>query len=133
MPTTIARSPRVRSTPPATFPTTDITRGAVQFGVRRTSVLVESALLTEYGEIDPAVGLNVIGIILTVLYCRLATAPGGGSPEPLIVCLQRRTDGRLAEVELTLHHSRGRGGDKITLQRTAEQVMAPSLPQLALA
>jgi hypothetical protein len=114
------RPARPTVTPPTD--TTDITRGATQFGIRRASVFVETQVLADYQEIDPAVGLNVIGIILTVLYCRLAMPPGAGPGEPLIVCLLRRTDGRLVEVELTLHHSRGPGGETITLQRTTEQL-----------
>jgi hypothetical protein len=132
MPTTIPLAPPVRPSRPAAPPRTDITRGATQFGIRRASVFVETQVLADYHEIDPTVGLNVIGIILTVLYCRLAMAPGGGPAAPLTVCLRRRPDGRLVEVELTLHHSRGRAGESITLRRAAEQVVAPTSKKLAL-
>lgn len=133
MPTTLNLTPTFRPSRPIATPPTDITRGATQFGIRRTSVFVESAVLADYHEIDPAVGLNVIGLILTVLYCRLAVAPGGGPDDPLTVCLVRRTDGRLVEVELTLRRSRGRGGDRIMLQQTAEHIVAPAAEKLALA
>jgi len=133
MTTTIALIPPVRPAQPTATPSTDITRGAAQFGIRRASVFVETQVLADYCELDPAVGLNVIGIVLTVLYCRLAMTPSGGPADPLIVCLLRRVDGRLVEVDLTLHRSRSRGGESIMLQRSAEQVMEPNRSQLASA
>jgi hypothetical protein len=109
----------------------DLTRGATQFGIRRASVFVETQVLADYHEIDPTVGLNVIGLSLTGR--RLVLAPGGGPLEPLTVCLLRRSDGRLVEVELTFHYARGRAGESITLRRSAAQVFEPTPQELAFA
>ena len=114
-------SSRARITP--TIPVTDVSRGAPRFNLRGPKVLIESSVLANYGEADPAMGLNATGMILTVLGQHIALAPGGGRDESLLVALHRRDDGRPVEVELSLTRSRRQGQECLQLLCLGDRVV----------
>lgn len=107
---------------------TDITRGAVHVGIRNQRVLIESAVQDEYAEPDLALGCNVVGVILRVLAQHLAACPGGGGNDSIEVCLHRREDGRLVEVQIatSAHVARGRSvyccPGSVTVRWTANMI-----------
>ena len=76
--------------------------GSAQFGIRRP-VLIATRILQEYQEIEIAVGLNAVGVILTALSCRLASEPV--SDAQIIVCLRRRRDARPVELALLIQRA----------------------------
>ena len=108
------------------IPHTDLSRGASQFCIRRVAVLVETSVLDRYVEIDPVGGLNTIGVILTVLSSHLAGCPGGSAVDRITICLQRRADGRLVEVDLALRPSNSADGARLLLQFETEREFAPT-------
>ncbi len=101
----------------------DISRGATQFGIR-SRVLLQEELRDAYAEIDPTLGQNVIGIVLTVLACHLAMGQGGLSDDQITVCLIRREDDRLVEVDLGIHRHRQTGRECLSLRQLAEREVA---------
>lgn len=107
-------------------PQTDLTRGAAQFCIRRAAVSVETRILNDYAEIDPALGMNTAGVILTVLVCHIAMAPGGSAEDRITVCLQRRNDEHLVEVDLAIRRSRAAGGERLLLQFETEREFSPA-------
>lgn len=77
---------------------TDLSRGAAIFGIR-ARVQLESRVLEDYQELDPALGHNVVGAILSVLGCREMVGGTLGDSR-LSVCLARRESGQTVEVDL---------------------------------
>ena len=105
-------------------PQTDLTRGAIQHGLRNQKVLVATEILDDYREIDPALGLNAAGQILTVLARHIQLTPGGGRKENLSVCLRRREDDREVELFLTLVRSRRQGAQCLQLFKLGDREIA---------
>jgi hypothetical protein len=92
----------------------DLTRGAALNGIRAT-VLLETRVLAEFAELDPALGHNTAGVIFSVLLSHLAGGNGGGD-DRLTICLTRRSDGQLVEVDLMLLRRRQQGGQRFYLR-----------------
>lgn len=101
---------------------TDLSRGASLNGLR-ASVFLEARVLEEYAELDPTLGQNTAGVILAVLGCHLAAGNGIGD-DRLSVCLKRREDGQLVEVDLMLLRRRQAGGECLYLRRADVRLMA---------
>jgi len=99
----------------------DRSRGARRFGLRRGAVFLDREVLDGYSELDPALGLNVAGTILSVLSCQLAAHPSGGPSESTNVYLLRREDAQVVEVDLQIHRLRRRGRECLLLRKTREQ------------
>jgi hypothetical protein len=104
-------------------PSADISRGATEFGLR-AQVLLEEEMRDAYAEMDPALGQNVIGSVLAVLACHLAMGEGGRSEDRISVCLLRRSDDRLVEVDLAIHRHRRAGRECLSLRGVAEREIA---------
>ena len=113
----------IRPHPNAPFNRLDLSRGARQFGLR-SLVFLDAAVRTDYAELDPALGHNVAGIVLAVLAFHEALPGLGRDEERITVCLVRRRDEQLVEVDLVLQRRRQRGGEAIELRRVAERELA---------
>lgn len=101
---------------------TNISRGASQLGIQ-SNVFLEEEVLNAYGEIDPALGQNVIGCVLAVLACHLALGKGNLADDLMTVCLIRRQDDRMVEVDLGIRRHRHAGRECLSLRRVAERAM----------
>jgi hypothetical protein len=119
------------NTPPSTLTVTrpatanrsiDISRGASQLGIP-SRVFLEEEVLDAYAEIDPALGQNVIGVIFAVLSCHLALGQGSLGDDQMTVCLNRREDSRMVEVDLGIRRHRHAGRECLSLRRVAERDM----------
>ncbi len=99
----------------------DLSRGARLFGLSMDSLLLEGALLNDYSEMDPAVGYNVVGTILSVLGQQVRRE--GGVGDLVSVCVRRREDARPVEVELEVKRRRRFGRGCILLRRAKERVI----------
>lgn len=93
---------------------TDLTRGAALNGIR-ASVLLESRVIEEFAELDPALGHNTAGVVLAVLLSHLAGGNGGGD-DRLTVCLTRRSDQSAVEVDVMLLRRRQAGSERLYLR-----------------
>jgi hypothetical protein len=93
---------------------TDLTREAVHCCIQ-ASVFLESRVLEEFAELDPALGHNVAGVIFSVLACHLAGGHGAGD-DRLTICLTRRSDGRPIELDLMLFRRRQEDGERFYLR-----------------
>lgn len=100
----------------------NISRGASQIGIQ-SNVFLEEEVLDAYGEIDPALGQNVIGCVLAVLGCHLALGNGNLGDDRMTVCLIRRQDDRMVEVDLEIRRHRQDGRECLSLRRLAEREM----------
>jgi hypothetical protein len=98
----------------------DLRLGASQLGIRMP-VLIESRILERYAEIEFSLGLNVAGVILWALACHLAGGKATGPQEILTVCLLRRGDVRLVEVDLQIGSTRFAQRTWLFLQLAAER------------
>jgi hypothetical protein len=98
----------------------NISRGATQLGIR-SDVFLEEDFLDAYGEIDPALGQNVIGCVLAVLACHLALGNGSLGDDQMTVCLIRRQDDRTVEVDLGIRRHRHAGRESLSLRKVAER------------
>lgn len=85
----------------------------VSFGVKHYDlgphVYLDERVLKDYMELDSRLGQNVAGVVLSALSCHLAAgrvAPDGGR---IVVCLARRNDNRMVEVNLAVRR-RGQSG-----------------------
>jgi hypothetical protein len=114
--------PQTRTTarPVAADRKVDVSRGASQFDIR-AQVFIEKELLDCYGEIDPALGKNVIGIILSVLSCHLGMGHGSLGDDQITVCLTRREDDCMVEVDLGIRRHRHEGRECMSLRKLAER------------
>lgn len=83
---------------------TNLTRGAGLFNIR-AGVQLESRVLQDYTEIDPALGHNVVGAVLSILAHRVLLNDILGDSR-LTVCLARRDTGQIVEVDLALYRRR---------------------------
>ena len=113
----------IRPHPNAPFNRLDLSRGARQFGLR-SLVFLDAAVRTDYAELDLALGHNVAGIVLAVLAFHETLSGLGRDEERITVCLVRRRDEQLVEVDLVLQRRRQRGGEAIELRRVAERELA---------
>jgi hypothetical protein len=95
---------------------TDLSRGAA-LNCIRASVMLETRVLHEYAELDPALGHNTAGVVFAVLLNHLASGNGGGD-DRLTVCLTRRADGRDVELDLMVLRRRQAGGERFYLRIT---------------
>jgi hypothetical protein len=121
MNTATLEQPSVRARITPNIPVTDLTRGAVRFGIRNQKVLLDSSVLEDYSEADPNLGLNATGMVLTVLGQHVALSPGGGRDETIMVALHRRDDGRQVEVELSLSRTRRQGQECLQLTHLGDR------------
>jgi len=97
----------------------DASRGAGQFGLG-CQVWLHNEVLDAYGELDPAVGRNVVGAVLAALGSHVASGRSFGGTELVPVCLRRRQDGNAVEVELRVRRVR-RGGRECLAVTAAEE------------
>ena len=109
---------RTRRAPKAEL--VDLSRGARHLGLRPGAVFIEAKILAAYSELDPALGQNVGGAILSVLGTHLATYPGGVPEEMITACLVRRTDAQAVEVDLCLQPIRYLG-ERLILRQAGER------------
>jgi len=112
-------------TQPSTRPqhsnlTTDVSRGARQCDIK-AHVFIETEILDNYSELDPSLGQNTIGVVLAVLSCHLHMSRGGLGEDTITVCLLRRQDDRVVELDLGLHRRRHAAGECFELRRLAER------------
>ena len=98
----------------------DLARGAQHYGLRPDPLYVESDVLDNYAEVDVARGENVVGAILAVLAGRPAVGPGPGPAGLITVCLRRRDDGRLVEVDFHLDSIHHLGREHLVLRQAGE-------------
>lgn len=104
-------------------PFTDLSRGAGQHGLRNQKILIASDILDDYQEIDPSLGYNAAGIILSVLKRHLAVLPAVEQSDSFAACLRRRADGRKVELSLSVSRSRWRGEECLKLHRGEDREM----------
>ena len=90
---------------------TDLSVGSSQFSIR-LPVLLESRVLQDYGEIEPALGLNTAGLVLSVLSSGLAVS---SEDDRLTVALFRRSDGAFTELQLRFRRGFVAGGQEFLL------------------
>jgi hypothetical protein len=100
----------------------DISRGAYLFGIC-PQVYLNLQLVTDYAELDPNLGQNAVGVILSVLSHHLATGRAGLGDDAITVCLQRREDGQLVEVDLAVRRRRNQGRECLIVSRAGERNM----------
>ncbi len=105
---------------------TDISRGACLFGIC-PRVYLNLQLVDDYAELDPSLGQNVVGVVLSVLSHHLATRRAGLGDDAITVCLQRREDGQLVEVDLAVRRRRKQGRECLMVSRTTERTMETPL------
>jgi hypothetical protein len=101
-------------------PLTDLTAGATQFGIR-VRVAVPRRLLEGYAPIDPAIGFNTAGILLSLLAFRLAAIRRGEAPGLITACLVRGADGRMVQLDLEVSRTRRAGRSELCLRVVAER------------
>ncbi|MGA2246000.1 MAG: hypothetical protein ABSH48_13450 [Verrucomicrobiota bacterium] len=92
----------LRSALPQVLREVDLSRGALHFNLPHLTVLLDEAIVRDYGELDPALGLNVCGQVLSVLGRHVAANRGGGPNDMLSVGLRRRADNHKVEVSLAV-------------------------------
>jgi hypothetical protein len=95
----------------------DYSRGAAECGIRRHAVWMDADLVVNYGEPDPTLGRNVGGMILSVLARHLAADPGGIEGDIITVCLLRREDAKIVEVDLRIIRIRHHGTARLLLSK----------------
>ena len=94
--------------PPPETAYTNLSHLAAAYGIH-ASVHLEQRLLAEFSELDPMFGDDTAGLILAVLAFHLHTGTIGNAGR-LPVCLLRRQDQQLVEVDLlVLCHERESG------------------------
>ena len=97
----------------------DLTAGAGHFCLRQP-VQLHRRLVDHYAEPDPALGLNVSGVILSSLLWR-NTQPDDQRGDVLVAVLRRKLDGRLVHVFLAVTPFTTRGQSGLSLKFTAER------------
>ena len=103
------------------IPTIDITRGARLHGIRSSAVLMESEIFDSYGELDPALGQNLAGVILALLACHLEMNPGGTHEDQITICAIRRDDSTTVELNLLITRKGRQEGEQIVLHKGNER------------
>jgi hypothetical protein len=100
----------------------DVSRGARLHRLNE-QVYLDPVVLEDYHEIDPTLGRNLVGCVLSVLAQHVTANPGGGGDEHLPVAVRRRDDG--GEVELLLSLSRSRRSGQLAMVLTHAGERAP--------
>jgi len=95
----------------------DYSRGAVEVGIRRQMVWLDAGVVEDYAEMDPTLGRNVGGVVLSVLARHLSTEPDGGNGNIVTVGLFRREDGKLVDVDLQITRGRHQGTSRLLLTK----------------
>jgi len=104
---TTSTLPSITEPPPETV-YTNLSHLAATYGIH-ASVHLEQRVLAEFSEMDPMFGDDTAGLILAVLAFHLHTGTIGNAGR-LPVCLLRREDQQLVEVDLlVLCHERETG------------------------
>lgn len=98
----------------------DYSRGAAAFGIRKHPVWMDADLVMDYGEPDPTLGRNVGGVILSVL-ARHLDAESGLDGDIITVCLLRREDAKIVEVDLQITRNRHQGTARLLLSKVEER------------
>jgi hypothetical protein len=114
---------QILTTTPSTAPLPhhlDASRGAAQLGTGG-QVWVHHDVLDAYGELDPGVGRNVVGAVLSVMGSHLATGGSFAGSEVLQVCLRRREDGQPVEVDLLVRRLRKSGHECLAISAAGER------------
>lgn len=83
---------------------TDLSRGATACGLR-ANVRLDERVLTDYEELDPALGQNTAGAVLNLLRYQLEVEPVGNEG-CLSLYLARRSNGQVVEVSLAIDRCR---------------------------
>jgi hypothetical protein len=101
----------------------DLSIGALQFGIP-VPVSVSSRLLEDYAEIQPVLGLNVVGVVLSLVSYRWASLLAViNTPETVTACLLRRRDGCVVELDLEILSVGLSGRRSLLLRITDERVL----------
>jgi hypothetical protein len=101
----------------------DLTRGARDLGLQPHGVFLELEVLDDHGVVINSLGQNAAGTILAVLGCQLAMGPGGVPDETISVCLIRRDDGQMMDVDLSVKRIRQNGAECLFLRKTGERAI----------
>jgi hypothetical protein len=114
------RNPR----PSIAVDTVDLTRGARNFGIRSGAVFLDPEVLCDYAELDTALGHNVAGLVLCELGCHMLTKPRGSVSKDLItVCLCRREDDHVVEVDFHINRVFRQGNESLYLRKAGERIL----------
>lgn len=109
---TITSLPGENSKPACDY--VDLGRGAQNFGLR-AQVELERRVLEDYVELDPGLGENVAGVVLSVLSYDVLT-DGRLGDSRMTICLLRRDSGQPVEVDLGVYR-RCHGGQETYVLR----------------
>ena len=101
----------------------DLSRGARHLGLRPNVIRIESEVLDDYAELDNSIGQNTAGTILSVLGCELAVSPGGVARKTITVCLVRREDATVVELDLHVNRVCHHGNESLYLHKAGERVL----------
>ncbi len=113
--------PRTTSSRPPVMPQTDISRGAAHHRLADQRVYLSQEVIEDYREMDPNLGYNTIGVVLSVLRRHLAALPAVERPDTVSVGLCRRQDDRDVEVVLSVSRSRRQGQECLVLCRLGDR------------
>jgi len=97
----------------------DVSRGAVRAGIG-ARVQLDATMLDDYLEPDHALGFNSTGVVLSAFSTHLKEGRFDAD-EPLVVCLARREDGTLVDVEISIHRFRAAGTECFRLKKAGER------------
>jgi hypothetical protein len=98
----------------------DASRGAAQLGTAG-QVWVHHDVVDSYSELDPGIGRNVVGAVLAVLSCHLASGGSFAGSDVLPVCLRRRDDYQPVEVDLLVRRLRKSGHECLAISAAGER------------
>ena len=96
----------------------DLSRGAASFGIR-AEVHLESRVLEDYQEMDPAAGDGVADAVLSLLCYQILLGDTSGDGR-MTVCLSQRDSGQAVEVDLAVCR-RCHGGQETYLLRFIDE------------
>jgi hypothetical protein len=100
---------------------TDLSLGSSQFGIR-PAVFIQSTVLETYREIHPSLGLNTVGVILSLLAAHLAANPRVSQHDYVTVCLRRDKDGLPTEVRLQVEFQHSGRNNLICLRLAGDSI-----------
>jgi hypothetical protein len=111
----------ITTSAPTTTPTAfiDASHGSGSFGIR-AQVKLQNRVLEKYQEVDPALGYDTLETVLSILsyHESIGDLLRDGR---MTVCLARRDDGRVVEVDLGVQHDCGSEQDCYYLRFAGER------------
>ncbi len=113
--------PRTTSSRRPVIPQINISRGAAHHRLADQRVYLAKEVIEDYREMDPNLGYNTIGVILSVLRRHLAAMPAVERQDTFSVGLCRRQDDRGVEVVLSVSRSRRQGQECLVLNRLGDR------------